>query len=161
MNSDKKYTKEDQITYYMEKHDQKSIKKNIIPLSDILEEDYENEGISHAERIRDSRMIIGAPLQKHGKNYIMQGAGLLGGGPGSGMLVGPGHPLFGGGPTGIGPPCGGPGGVVPARFDPIHPLPDDPRGGGVGGPPGGPNNDELPPPSGLDEDDIDSIITNT
>ena len=91
----------------------------------------------------------------------MQGAGRLGGGPGSGMLVGPGHPLFGGGPTGIGPPQGGPGGVGAARFDPIHPLPDNPRGGGVGGPPGGPDNDELPPPSGLDEDDIDSTITNT
>ena len=56
----------------MEQHDQKSTKKNIIPLSDIPEEDYENEGISHAERIRDSRMMIGEPLQKHGKNYIMR-----------------------------------------------------------------------------------------
>ena len=94
----------------------------------------------------------------------MPGAGLLGsgaaqpgpGGLGGGMLVGPGHPLFGVDPL----QGGGPGGVGPARFDPIHPLPgpDDPHGGGVGGPPGGPDNDELPPPSGLDEDDIDSMF---
>ena len=78
-------------------------------------------------------------------------------GVGGGMLVGPGHPLFGADPM----QGGGPGGVGPARFDPIHPLPDDPHGGGVGGPPGGrggPDNDELPPPSGLDEDDIDSMF---
>ena len=65
MSRDKKYTKEDQITYYMEKHDQKSIKKNIIPLSDILEEDYEKEGISYAEAVRRVRTShTGTPLEQ-------------------------------------------------------------------------------------------------
>ena len=65
MSSDKKYTKEDQITYYMEKHDQKSIKKNIIPLSNILEEDYEKEGISYAEAVRRVRTShTGTPLEQ-------------------------------------------------------------------------------------------------
>ena len=56
MSSDKKYTKEDIITYYMKKNDQKSRKRHIIPLSDILEEDYEKEGMSYAERVRDIRL---------------------------------------------------------------------------------------------------------
>lgn len=86
-------------------------------------------------------------------------------------MVGPDHPMFGGGGVG-GPriPSGGgqflpPGAVPPgARFDPIGPFggpspyrpfagrPPAGRGGGRGGGPfsGEPDNDELPPPGYTD-----------
>lgn len=82
--------------------------------------------------------------------------------PGGGMIVGPGHPAFGGVPApanrgpwggdGFLPPLGAPQG---ARFDPVHPFGPGPRlpGQGRGGIPprggymgGDPDNDEFHPP---------------
>ena len=49
----------------MEQHDQKSTKKNIIPLSDIPEEDYEKEGTSYAEAVRRVRTShTGTPIEQ-------------------------------------------------------------------------------------------------
>ncbi|KAI8979785.1 PI31 proteasome regulator N-terminal-domain-containing protein [Mycotypha africana] len=92
------------------------------------------------------------------------GGGVSMPGRGSGMYVGPDHPIFGSrsgddleDPTGIyGGPQPLPRGAVPpgARFDPIGPFGRPPvrppSGRGRSGPrrlfPGEPNNDELPPP---------------